>query len=608
MGHDCDGALRHLDEHGWAVLPAVLSPAEVAAHRRASEVIPIFKHLSDFGGDEGLFVSHAHNLLGKTRAFDELTLHPVMLALAEGHLGANIQLNIAALLDTVPGQAGQRFHQDDGSWPITRPHQPLVCNFAFALDPFTEDVGGTRLVPGSHRLLRPLSQESCASQSISIAMEAGSLLVWTGATWHAGGANTSPDRSRRAINFNFSLEWLRQEENQSLAVPHDAVIGMPPRLQQLLGYTEAGWSLDFRPALDAIRENVARGRGHPGVRSELARSRSSRFAGVAYPARLEVPRALVAAAPRSAVVGSAAIASFAADGFVVIRALFSPAEVALIKRTGEVDPRTAAARDGKAQGRSKIWVADERRGLQPDKPDVYSAVFHSQRLVEATEALLGHEVYLYHYKLVLKDALNYEAAAPDAGNSWAWHQDYGYWYDDPNRLFPDMASVSIALDPATQRNGCLEFLRGSNRLERLEHLRTAEYSETTYEMEADPARVRVRSPRLCFSSSSASDRAIRVCVLQLAQEAGLEVVPCVLEPGDAVFWHANTLHRSAPNESPGNPRWSFICAYNALSNTPKREADGEEGGATVDPFHRKLQMWDDGLLLRLGQTRLAAAL
>ena len=29
------------------------------------EAVPIFKHLSDFGGEEGLFVAHAHNLLGK---------------------------------------------------------------------------------------------------------------------------------------------------------------------------------------------------------------------------------------------------------------------------------------------------------------------------------------------------------------------------------------------------------------------------------------------------------------------------------------------------------------------------------------------------------------
>ena len=39
-----------------------------------------------------------------------------------------------------------------------------------------------------------------------------------------------------------------------------------------------------------------------------------------------------------------------------------------------------------------------------------------------------------------------------------------------------------------------------------------------------------------------------------------------LEPGSAVFWHANLLHRSDSNLS-DEPRWSFICCYNVAWNT-----------------------------------------
>ena len=31
------------------------------------------------------------------------------------------------------------------------------------------------------------------------------------------------------------------------------------------------------------------------------------------------------------------------------------------------------------------------------------------------------------------------------GGAWAWHQDYGYWYED-GVLFPLLVSVSIAVD------------------------------------------------------------------------------------------------------------------------------------------------------------------
>jgi hypothetical protein len=44
-----------------------------------------------------------------------------------------------------------------------------------------------------------------------------------------------------------------------------------------------------------------------------------------------------------------------------------------------------------------------------------------------------------------------------------------------------------------------------------------------------------------------------------------------MDPGDALFFHANLLHRSDQNHSE-HPRWSMICCYNARSNDPYKEA------------------------------------
>jgi ectoine hydroxylase-related dioxygenase (phytanoyl-CoA dioxygenase family) len=55
--------------------------------------------------------------------------------------------------------------------------------------------------------------------------------------------------------------------------------------------------------------------------------------------------------------------------------------------------------------------------------------------------------------------------------------------------------------------------------------------------------------------------------------AKCEFVDCVLAPGDAVIFHANTLHRSDQNRS-DRRRWTFLCCYNAVSNdTFKRDDD-----------------------------------
>ena len=56
----------------------------------------------------------------------------------------------------------------------------------------------------------------------------------------------------------------------------------------------------------------------------------------------------------------------------------------------------------------------------------------------------------------------------DRGNHWVWHQDYGYWYNN-RAVAPNMGSCMVALDPATRHNGCLQVLKGSHRLGRLDH-------------------------------------------------------------------------------------------------------------------------------------------
>ncbi len=48
-------------------------------------------------------------------------------------------------------------------------------------------------------------------------------------------------------------------------------------------------------------------------------------------------------------------------------------------------------------------------------------------MVNSAEKLLGGEVYHYHSKMIMKDA--------KVGGAWAWHQDYGYWYQN-GVLFP----------------------------------------------------------------------------------------------------------------------------------------------------------------------------
>jgi hypothetical protein len=162
---------------------------------------------------------------------------------------------------------------------------------------------------------------------------------------------------------------------------------------------------------------------------------------------------------------------------------------------------------------------------------IYGTVARSESIVGSAEKLLDGEVYHYHSKMIMKDA--------KVGGAWTWHQDYGYWYQN-GVLFPLLTSASIAVDRANRENGCLQVIKGSHELGRIEHVLTGEQAG------ADQERVNEILKKL-------------------------EIVYVEMEPGDTVFFHANLLHRSDQNRSE-HPRWSMICCYNAARNNPYKES------------------------------------
>ena len=71
-----------------------------------------------------------------------------------------------------------------------------------------------------------------------------------------------------------------------------------------------------------------------------------------------------------------------------------------------------------------------------------------------------------------------------------------------------------------------------------------------------------------------------------------------MEPGDALYFHANLLHRSDQNHS-DNPRWSMICCYNSAKNDPYKESH--------HPRYTPLAKVPDEEILRAGTLRFSDA-
>lgn len=251
--------------------------------------------------------------------------------------------------------------------------------------------------------------------------------------------------------------------------------------------------------------------------------------------------------------GPSQIEQFDRDGAILLKGLFDRDEIDLLRRSAKEDKQLDDHSFGREDGeggtvRLSLWN-------HPGQ-GIYGAFARCNRMVDTAEQLLRDEPYHYHSKMIMKDAR--------VGGAWAWHQDYGYWYSN-GVLTPNLVSAFIAVDRATDENGCLQVIRGSHHCGRIHHQLTGEQAG------ADPERVRAIVERF-------------------------EVQYVEMNPGDVLFFHSNVLHRSDQNKS-DHPRWSMICCYNSRSNDPYKDSH--------HPRYTPLDRLNDEMIKKIGVKRFA---
>jgi ectoine hydroxylase-related dioxygenase (phytanoyl-CoA dioxygenase family) len=239
-------------EQGYAIVDNFLPANTISTLRHAFNTEVPITEMRAIGTDTGC-TWRAHNLLAKTRAADKVFLDPRLRAIVDGVIGKYNQINITTLFNTLPGETRQLLHQDDGLWPIPRPHPPFLCNALIAFDDFTQANGATHLVPKSHTWNGPVDQNAA---TIQVEMPSGSAVFWDGGMWHAGGANTTASQERMGFFISHQVSYLRPQEIQLLAIPPQVVKAMPRQLQRLVGYHPFGIGVDGRDPLEVLADGV----------------------------------------------------------------------------------------------------------------------------------------------------------------------------------------------------------------------------------------------------------------------------------------------------------------------------------------------------------------
>jgi ectoine hydroxylase-related dioxygenase (phytanoyl-CoA dioxygenase family) len=229
--------LAEIEDDGYTILENAIDPGLVDEIRSEIHRVEKLGASAPRGNAlEGFKTLRTYNLLAKAVVFQEMPVHPEVLPVVERVLEPDCLLSGMTSMNLGPGEVAQPLHPDDYVINVPRPHHPLVCTTIWALTDFTEENGGTRLVPRSHKADHT-PDYSRQYDSIPAIMPAGSVLVFHGSLWHGSGENRTTDSRRVGINVQYCAGFIRTQQNQYVGVPDEIARTFSDRLLELCGYT-----------------------------------------------------------------------------------------------------------------------------------------------------------------------------------------------------------------------------------------------------------------------------------------------------------------------------------------------------------------------------------
>ncbi|MDG2304916.1 MAG: phytanoyl-CoA dioxygenase family protein [Candidatus Binatia bacterium] len=253
-------AAEILDRDGCVVIDGLESPTTF--DRIRAELEPWFA-ANGLGPDEftGHHTKRTGALIARSETARDVIQNPLVLGTTHRLLAdaTSYHLHLTQIIAIEAGESEQPIHRDQWAFdffPFPSGYE-VQCNTLWAMTDFTQENGATRVIPGSNKF--PDKQEFTIADTEPAEMDAGSVLLYTGALYHGGGPNRS-DATRYGMNITYARSWLRQEENQYLTVPQDIARDLPEPLLRLMGYSRGAYALgyidDMRDPLKALRESL----------------------------------------------------------------------------------------------------------------------------------------------------------------------------------------------------------------------------------------------------------------------------------------------------------------------------------------------------------------
>lgn len=240
-----DEVVATIQAEGGVIVDNLLPPETVAAIQ--AELNPYLsagkKGREAFGGFE---TKRIGALMARSPECRDLAVHPLINASAAQLLEPfcdSHQLHFTQAVSICKGEGKQPIHRDRAVWGNYLDYsKETQFSTIWAMTDFTKKNGATQFIPGSH--LWDTKRRPLPGEVVKAEMTAGSVLLYNGTVFHRGGSNETED-NRTGVLIYYTLNWLRQEENQYLSCPPNQAKDLTPELRRLMGHARGGPVLGF---------------------------------------------------------------------------------------------------------------------------------------------------------------------------------------------------------------------------------------------------------------------------------------------------------------------------------------------------------------------------
>jgi ectoine hydroxylase-related dioxygenase (phytanoyl-CoA dioxygenase family) len=235
-----DDISRHVEEivmRGFTVMPALFSLAELTDWRQ--KIDSLYERQEHEFGRDALAAIHELDVCRAPVLYDfdfiRMASHPRILTLVRQFLGEWFILN---LQNAIINRPGTTHHQS--CWHRDLPYQnyviskPLAITALLAIDEFSEETGGTHVLPFTHKSEVLPSNSYIDSNRIVVSAPPGSAIIFDSMLFHRAGTNRS-QIIRRAVNHVYTTPIIKQNYDFPRALGRQE--DLDPSTARLLGYT-----------------------------------------------------------------------------------------------------------------------------------------------------------------------------------------------------------------------------------------------------------------------------------------------------------------------------------------------------------------------------------